>query len=98
MNNQTFTEDNVAFDFPFECPLHRLIMLYIQISGSGDGGKEKIIPDSKFLDICCCSSAEFISAITFLISEGFLKKINYGMQFGKAANGYVITIPDRLRG
>ena len=97
MNNQTFTEGTVAFDFPFQSPLHRLIMLYIQISGSGDGGKEKIISDSKFLDICCCKSSEFISAINFLLDEGFLKKNNYGLQFGKAVNGYIITVPDKLR-
>lgn len=91
------TEAEIVFDYQFNNPLHRLIMLFIQISGCGDGGKEKLISDKKFLDLCCCSSAEFIRAINYLTENGFIEKRNYGMQFGESFNGYVITIPDRLR-
>lgn len=97
MINQKFTESDVAFDFPFKSQLHRLIMVYINISGSLDGGKEKLIFDRKFLNFCCCTSAEFIDAMDYLVENGFLKKFNYGMQFGEAASGYMITVPDKLR-
>ena len=40
------TEADIVFDYKFNSPLHRLIMLFIQVSGSGDGGKEKVISDS----------------------------------------------------
>lgn len=97
MTNQHFSADNIAFDFPFDTPLHRLIMVYIQISGSGDGGKEKLISDSTFIKICCCTSSYFTDAVTFLLENGFIAKCNYGMQFGEACSGYVITVPDELR-
>ncbi|EBA7111603.1 hypothetical protein ORL35_002953 [Salmonella enterica] len=91
------TEADIVFDYKFNSPLHRLIMLFIQVSGSGDGGKEKLISDKRFTHICCCSSADFISAINYLTENGFLLRKNYGMQFGEATSGYVITVPDWLR-
>lgn len=42
----TFTnEGRIVFDFEYETPLQRLIMLRIFCSGSGDGGREKRFED-----------------------------------------------------
>ncbi len=97
MKNHEINESNIAFDFPFESPLLRLIMVYIHISGSLDGGREKLIFDHKFVEVCCCSSSDFIRSISYLVENGFIKKINYGMQFGRASSGYVVTVPNELR-
>lgn len=92
-----YSEHDIAFDYPFEKPLYRLIMLYIYISGSGNGGKEKLISDKKFQAACCCSSADFTCAINYLVEQGFIIKCNYGLQFGTATSGYTIAVPDHLR-
>ncbi|HDT6510507.1 TPA: hypothetical protein QFV83_003894 [Klebsiella aerogenes] len=97
MNNHEINESNIAFDFPFESPLHRLIMVYIHICGSLDGGREKLIFDKKFVEVCCCSSSDFINSINYLVENGFIRKNNYGLQFGSSSSGYVITVPRELR-
>lgn len=95
--NNVFNEFNIAFEYPFESRLHRLIMVYISISGSQDGSGEKLICDSQFLNFCCCNSAELISAMNYLIENGFIKKRNHGLQLGKPASSYQIAVPDKLR-
>lgn len=95
--NVKYTANNIAFDYPFEATIHRLIMIYIQISGSSDGGKEKVITDQHLQDICCCSSSELIDSVNILVVQGFIRKCNYGLQFGIPANGYTIAVPEHLQ-
>ncbi|MEN3753841.1 transcriptional regulator [Mangrovibacter sp. SLW1] len=92
------TDLDIVFDYPFKKPLHRLIMLFIQVTGSGDGGKEKIITDKRLREFCCCSSSELVTAINFLTEEGFICKRNLGLQMGTPASGYTIAVPEHLRG
>ncbi|MBS3894874.1 hypothetical protein [Serratia marcescens] len=96
MSNK-YTEFNIASDYPFESRLHRLIMICIQISGSGDGGDEKRITDKRLKEFCCCNSADLITAMNFLVEQGFIAKRNFGYQFGLPSSGYTITVPDHLR-
>lgn len=92
-----YTEHSIASDYPFKSPLLRLVMICIQISGSGDGGDEKRITDKRLREFCCCNSAELITAINFLVEQGFIVKRNFGYQFGLPSNGYTIVVPDHLR-
>ncbi|WOZ79883.1 hypothetical protein [Kosakonia sacchari] len=98
LRDKTMTEADIVFDYTFNSPLHRLIMLFIQVSGSGDGGKEKVITDKKLLSFCCCSSAELITAVNYLTENGFICKRNLGLQMGEPASGYTIAVPEHLRG
>lgn len=89
---------DVVFDYSYPSPLHRLVMLYIQTSGSQNGTKEKIIFDKNLLAFCCCRSSELIEVMNYLVDLGVVRKINYGLQFGRPASGYVITQPTDLGG
>ncbi len=92
-----YNEFDIAFDFPFDTPLKRLIMVCIAITGSGGGDKEKVITDKKLHEFCCCSSAELITAINFLIEQGFIVKRNFGYQHGQPSSGYTLSVPPQLR-
>jgi hypothetical protein len=93
----TFTnEGRIVFDFEYETPLQRLIMLRIFCSGSGDGGREKRFEDQEFRRFCCCTFDEFEQAIAKLIQMGVIHKISYGYQYGKPSSGYIIKDPDEI--
>ncbi|MEN4911434.1 hypothetical protein [Erwinia amylovora] len=92
------TTYDIVFDYQFKTPLQRLVMVCIQITGSGDGGSEKIITDRTLLKFCCCKSSELISAVNYLVEDGFILKNNLGLQMGEAASGYTIAVPESLRG
>lgn len=82
---------SVAYEFPYETPLQRLIMVKIVSAGSCTGQGERLIYDDDFLSFCCCDFDEFNAAMIRLIEMCVLHKINYGYQYGKPISGYVIS-------
>lgn len=88
-----YSDSTIAYDYPFPSPFLKLVMVNIVSMGSSNGSYERIIRDESLRRACCCSTTELTSAINWLIENGFLIKINYGLQFGEASSGYRTTAP-----
>lgn len=91
-------EFSVVYEFPYETPIQRLIMVKILLAGSCTGEGERLIYDEDFLKFCCCSFDEFNTAMNRLIEMYVVHKINYGFQYGRPVCGYVISNYAESRG
>lgn len=82
---------NTVYDFislyPFEKPLHRLIMFRVWAGGSTDGLRERIINNSAMSEFCCCSKQMLYKETKALERLGVLK-------VRKVAS---VTIDEKLR-
>lgn len=59
-------------EYPFEKPLHRLIMYRVWAAGGSDGQGERIINNEAMAQFCCCSKQALYKETKMLERQGFL--------------------------
>lgn len=58
--------------YPFEKPLHRLIMYRVWMAGGSNGQGERIINNDAMAQFCCCSKQALYKETKVLERQGFL--------------------------